>query len=207
MSKQDWYRNTTWNDAIAANFEAKLQRARLSSRAQYLRIQASTLAGTHPDTALQLLERYFVFKDDFAQAQGFVDRATAFLSLGRTQDAIDAYKAALAREARFPNCLTQAHLDLPCLIADRRIRAEYDFAVHLLKEHKGRLMFPVDYFRWHAALALIAAETRQPDLAKKEAANALSFAEAKHSGFAYHSTVGLVPPTHDLLQRLRAITG
>lgn len=40
---QDWFRHPTWDDAIAAEFEARLARARIAGRAQYLRIQAVTL--------------------------------------------------------------------------------------------------------------------------------------------------------------------
>jgi hypothetical protein len=40
MNRDDWFRNTTWNDKIAAQFEAKLKRAR--QKGQYIRIQACT---------------------------------------------------------------------------------------------------------------------------------------------------------------------
>ena len=53
----EWFRHTNWNDAIARRFDEKLQRAR--RKEHYLRIQASTLAPTHPMVALALLDRYF----------------------------------------------------------------------------------------------------------------------------------------------------
>ncbi len=53
----DWYRNTAWDDAIEASFFAKLARAR--QKAQYVRIQANTLAPTKPDVALRLLDHLF----------------------------------------------------------------------------------------------------------------------------------------------------
>ncbi|WP_010522064.1 hypothetical protein [Aquimarina agarivorans] len=44
MSKDDWYRNTEWNDQIESEFEARLKRSRGNfNKAQYLRIQASYL--------------------------------------------------------------------------------------------------------------------------------------------------------------------
>jgi len=43
----DWFRNTTWDDAIERAFDEKLRRARMKE--QYLRIQASTLARSHPE--------------------------------------------------------------------------------------------------------------------------------------------------------------
>src|SRR5207248_662790 len=92
----EWFRNATWNAAVAQVFEEKLRRAR--RKEQYLRIQASTLAASHPQVALDLLERYFALPDQFDQAQACVDRAQALLALDRTDGAIESYEAALARE-------------------------------------------------------------------------------------------------------------
>ena len=150
----DWYRNTTWNEAIERAFDDKLRRAR--SKAQYLRIQACTLARSHPEVALRLLDRYFQLPQDIDCAQAHVDRAEALLALGRTEEAIAAYEAALAREQAFPNVLTQAYLHLPYLIATNKIGERYEQALGLLKAHEARLTWPVEHFRWHAVCALIA---------------------------------------------------
>lgn len=56
MARGDWFRNSNWNDAIETAFFAKLRRAR--SKAQYLKIQACTLAEKHPEVALRLLDQY-----------------------------------------------------------------------------------------------------------------------------------------------------
>ena len=45
--REDWYRNKNWNEAIARRFNEKLRRAR--RKEQYLRIQALSLATTHPE--------------------------------------------------------------------------------------------------------------------------------------------------------------
>src|SRR5262245_14257718 len=91
----DWFRNTRWNASIEQAFDDKLRRAR--RKEQYLRIQASMLARSHPDAALALLARYFELPNDFDHAQAHVDRATAYLALGRVADAVGAYEAALER--------------------------------------------------------------------------------------------------------------
>jgi len=70
---------------------------------------------------LRLLERYFASGEHFDMAQAHVDRATAYLSLGQVDSAVLAYEAALAREATHPNVQTQAYLELPFLIATRRL--------------------------------------------------------------------------------------
>jgi hypothetical protein len=56
----EWFRNTPWGATIAAHFEEKLRNARRKQRTQ-----ASILAETHPESALQLLDRYFALPDDF----------------------------------------------------------------------------------------------------------------------------------------------
>ena len=200
----DWFRNTTWNGAIERAFDEKLRRAR--RKEQYLRVQACTLARSHPEVALKLLDRYFVLKDDFDHAQAHVDRATALLALGRVDEALAAYETALAREAVFPNLQTQAHLDLPYIVATLGIRDQYRRARELLALHESRLMFPVDRFRWHAAQALIAAATGEAGSVRDHAERALEAASRDHSEFRYHPSVGLVPqPFEGVVKKMEAL--
>ncbi len=121
----DWFRNTSWDEAIERAFDRRLRRARSSDRAQYLRIQACTLTSSHPEAALRLLDRYFQLPEVFDHAQAHVDCAEAFLALGRTEEAIAAYEAALEGEQARPNVLTQAYSYLPYLIATHKIRDRY----------------------------------------------------------------------------------
>jgi hypothetical protein len=58
-------------------------------------------------------------------------------------------------------------------------------------------MFPVDRFRWHAALALIAEANGDIRLAKTNAERALEAAAVDHSGFRFHASVGLVTGKYD----------
>jgi tetratricopeptide (TPR) repeat protein len=202
----DWFRNTTWTEATERAFEDKLRRAR--RKEQYLRIQASTLARSCPDVAIKLLDRYFQLPDAFEHAQAHVDRATALLALGRIDEAIASYEAALRRETSFPNLQTQAWLDLPYIIATLGIRQHYMRALELLSGGKARLMFPLDHFRWHAARALIAADEQAATLARTHAERALEAAAHKHSGFRYHASAGLVTQHFDaLVTKLEAYRG
>jgi tetratricopeptide (TPR) repeat protein len=190
LARDDWFRNADWTSYIEAAFFAKLKRAR--DKSQYLRIQACTLATTHPRIALRLLDQYFAFGDNFDAAQAHVDRATAFLSLGQMEDALASYEAALGVEAKKPNYQTQASLDLPFVIACQGIVARYEQALDLLDRHQTRLSFPVEYFRWHTSRALISGAVGVTAEAKAQARLALAAAEKDHSGFRYHPSVGLV---------------
>jgi tetratricopeptide (TPR) repeat protein len=200
----DWLRNTTWNASIERAFDDKLRRAR--RKEQYLRIQACTLARSHPDIALKLLDRYFALPNDFDHAQAHVDRATAYLALGRVLDALAAYEDALTRESVFPKLKTEAYIGFPYLAETRDIRAQYARALELLLKHKSRLMFPVDHFRWHTARALIAAAARDTETANLHSQQALEAAAREHSGFRYHPSVGLVTEHYDeIVERLEGL--
>jgi tetratricopeptide (TPR) repeat protein len=192
MSKANWFRNTVWNERAAKLFFTKLARAR--DKAQYLRIQACTLAQSHPEVALELLREYFLLGEHFDHAQAYVDQATAYLTLGDVPRAVEAYGHALAREQKYPNLRTSAIVDLPFLIATSRMRERYDAALDLLRQgsSKCRVLFPVDIFKHHASIALISADVADIQTAQQHAARALEVAAAQDSGFRYHPGVGLV---------------
>jgi len=201
----DWFRNEDWNPGVARRFEEKLQRAR--KKQQYLRIQACTLASTCPEVALELLDRYFSMADSFDHAQAHVDRATALKTLGRLDEAADAYESALAREVVFPNVKTQAYLELPVLVAVAGLESRFDRAMVVLDEQVDHLMFPIDHFLWHAARALIIANRGDCTAAASHARSALQAASTDHSGFRYHPSVGLVTEKHRALLKDIAALG
>ena len=202
--RDDWFRNTTWNAETEARFEQKLRRAR--RKEQYLRIQASMLASTHPLVALALLDRYFSLPDKFDNAQGHVDRANALLALGRIDLAADSLLDALRREEEFPRLRTQAYLEFPVLVATTPLPDRFAAALEILDTHSARPMFPVDRFLWNAARALILAARGSRSDAKLHAAAAEQAAAESHSGFRHHPSIGLVSERHDLIRkRLAAI--
>ncbi len=202
--RNDWFRNTSWSPEIAQAFDAKLHRAR--EKRQYLRIQATILARTHPEVALELLDRYFVLPINSDRSQALVVRATALLALGRVDESLDALSAALAREIEFPTALTQAYLEFPSLIATRALRPRYPEALQVLEAHAARPLFPLEHFRWHAARALIAADTHDPATARTHAVKALEAATRPTSGFSRHPDLGLVTPDYDtLIRRLKKL--
>lgn len=203
MARDDWFRNTEWNLEIEASFVVKLKRAR--DKAQYLRIQACTLANKRPDVALHLLEQYFSLGEHFDHAQAHVDRATAHLALGSFEEAIRSYEAALATEEKRPNLKTQAYLGLPFVIATQGIKWRYEQALNILTEHKSRLTFPIDHFCWHTAHSLIYAELGNAPDAQAHAVRALEAADKQHSGFRYHPSVGLVGDSYDGIRKKLAV--
>lgn len=195
MAGDAWFRNEEWNEEIALAFERKLGRARC--KGQYLRIQASLLAGRHPEVALALLDRYFSLGEDFDIAQAHVDRATAYLHQGRLEPALQSLEHALERERVFPKLRTVAAIDLPYLVAIHEVFDRYRQAMEILDgiDAELMLMFPVDRFKYHAARALMLVG-HDPPGALSAARLAQEAAASERSGLRYHPAVGLVSDSH-----------
>lgn len=204
MDNDNWFRNETWSPEVEEDFRARLKRAR--NKSQYLRIQASTLASTHPQTALELLKEYFALGDDPFSADAHATQAEAYLALGEISAAVDALETALTRETRSPSVMTNAYLSLPCLVAERRLHQYYARALGILDEHRSKPTLPVDHYRWHGAKALILSEQGKKAEAMQEAKLALDAALQTQSGFRYHPDLGLVDDTSgDFGKRLNLI--
>jgi tetratricopeptide (TPR) repeat protein len=198
MATKDWFRNEDWDEDIETAFFKKLRRAR--DKAQYLTIQAGTLASTHPKVALSLLERYFEFGDKFFRSPAHEIQAQAYLALGNIENAVRAYEAALTAEEELPTVQTQAYLDLPFLVAMNSIEESYPRSLELLAKFETRPAFPVEHFRWHASKALILSRQDKSGEAKRSACEALTWAEKTDSGFRYHRTLGLVGKSYESLK-------
>ena len=117
-------------------------------------------------------------------------KANAYFALNDLEKCIAAFKEVLYREREFPKHQTGVYLDYPYLVATRKIENEYANAIDVLDEHIDRLMFPLDYYKWHASKALINSDS-------SEAQKALDAAKVKRAGFRFHQDVGLVGKEHE----------
>lgn len=198
MGRDDWYRNTDWSAATEAAFRDKLSRSR-TSRAQYLRIQASYLTCGHPQAALALIEQFFETGDEFEVPMAFCAQAEAYCSLGRTDEAVAAYKRALSWEESHPGHISPARTDYPKLVAERRLSSEYGYALEILANRFQPLdqQFPLEQYHWNGSNALIASELGHLAEARQFAKRALQAATQTESPFRYHKNVGLVHDTSD----------
>jgi len=206
MARDDWYRNTDWNDAIETEFLAKLARAR--DKQQYLKLQAGIIAQSHPRAALALLDRYFAMGENLFMAEALRAKAYALFSLGETDAAIDAFEAVLQREETHGNLLTQTRLDYPYLVVLHQLKRFYGRALELAEaELRDGLTFPDQIYKRNAVRALLHAERGEGEKAAEVATIAMQAARATHSGLARHPVMGLVDPDDPLRPRLEALLG
>ena len=194
MARDDWFRRTTWSAADAKEFFARLKRSRPSSKAQYLRIQAHTLAETRQDAlsrvALELLQQLFAeFPESPELASAHLQAARCQDKLGDIQSALSHFRLSLEALAKRPNHDPGTALEYPWFVARRELEDEYDAALDVLK--RAHLAFPIQALKAAAIRALIAS-ARGDRQAAQYAQEALDAAGLRQSSFRYHRGLGLV---------------
>ena len=200
----DWYRRKTWTKTDEEEFFIKLKRSRgQHNKAQYLRIQAGYLEDKYPVESLRLLD---MLVNDFPEqsqlSQTFLQKAHCFISISKNDEAINFFRKVLEQEKIFPNALTQGYLDFPLFIVANELKELFNEAKEILLKNTKRLMFPVDRYRYHTALAIIEWEFRNIVEAKEHAILANEASKEKKSGFRYHPEVGLVEKKSKKIQKL-----
>jgi hypothetical protein len=177
----DWYRRTTWDEAAAADFEARLARARPSSQAQYLSLQGYALLASHPEQAEVLLERAIAIEEPSE-----LPRAACYLALSRVaqdkvDEAIGAYELAIRAERRNPAFRSTASVDQALLIA---LHERRDLYLHALDQLAMAVVDDWSLAGLEAvtADAIIRYATGETQLARQRALEALDQFPADASG-------------------------
>lgn len=207
----EWFRKTTWSDADQKDFWTHHKRARAYGKAQYLRIQASHLAGTkQPElravalTLLNLMITEFPERTELSCALG--QRAAIHETENRIDAAVTDYRSAISQERAFPNARTYAWLDFGWLVVTSSLDHLYDEALAVLNERQNDVCFPVDRFRMNAIRSIVASEREDRQQACVFAKAAIDAATQTNSGFQHHPKLGLVGEKYgSVLNRLREI--
>ena len=201
----EWYRNRTWDDDVAAEFESRLARAR-SQRTQYLLLQGVELVQTHPAVAIELLQRCVMTGDERFVAHAHAEMAHAHLRLGRVQEAVESLAAAVSAQDLHPLYRTSAPADLVTLVALHGLVEWYDDALALADRITER-PFAVHVVQLEGARAVILHERGEVEGARSAAHRAL--AAAREDGWIPgHPEVGAWPGFEDdFSRRLVEIAG
>jgi tetratricopeptide (TPR) repeat protein len=210
MSRHDWYRQTVWSPTQETSFFQRLARSRSPfHRAQYLRIQALTLAQTGQPSnlrvALGLLERIFAdYPDAFDVAMAYLQAARCHDALGNIEAASQHFEQALAEQSKSPNYQTGVTLEFPWFIVRHGMVELYDRALEVLVNVDS--VFPIQRFKECTCRALIADHRGERVAAEASAQAALQAAGLRRSPFARHPSVGLVGDEHsEWIERLEAL--
>lgn len=190
----DWYRRSEWSDAAAADFEARLVRARSSSRAQYLSLQGYALIANHPQAAEGLLRRAIELAEPSEVPRAACYLALARVARGDVSGAIAAYDEAIEAEGRNPAFRSTAAVDQALLVALFQKGERYAEALDRLWLSNSD-PFGLTSFEAAAAEALIRSARGEMERAQEEARNALSempedAAEASWAGVSFADLKG-----------------
>jgi hypothetical protein len=120
--------------------------------------------------------------------------------LGRTDEALAAFRAALAAERSQPNVHTLAYLGFAELVLAHDRRELYPEALATLDEFGTDEVFPATQYRSAASRALLHEALGDPTRARQCAALALAAAAKTESPFRYHRKLGLVESADSKLQ-------
>lgn len=208
MTGEAWFRRTRWSPSNRADFQARLARSRSAgARAQYLRIQALHLQqiGSEPmyEAALELLDQLLA---DYPMAvelsEAHAQRAECLAGLGRTEEALQAFRAALEVQRRFPYSTGLAHIKFAELAFKLRREELFTEALAVLDEFGGKEFLPAPAYRFAAAYALLSDTAGNRSAARHFARAAIVAASATKSGLHHRPELGLVTADPNELSQL-----
>ena len=212
MGHEDWYRKTTWSPEDQKAFFARLNRSRTSyNKAQYVRIQVLHLqrVGTSSMllSAIELIEIMLEKWPESSQlASAYLQKAQCFDALGRIEEAVQSYRAALNAEHQYPGVRTDARLYFARFVASHELNDLYEYALSELDESFDLTIFPVGEYSYFAARAIIAAHQGKTIEARNYAQRAILASQKTYSGLSHHPRLGLVESPdsklHEKLLRL-----
>jgi len=205
---KDWYRRKTWTNRDEEEFFAKLKRARVEGRAQYLKIQAIELVETKEkyllDVAEELLNKVLT---EYPESR--IETSSVLHTLGDIYrlranyvKALEYYGQSLDFEKIFPNVITTSYLDFSELVVKTASTNLYDFTEALLENKLAEQLFPVAKYKMCSILSIINHEKDNLVKAKYYHDLAEENANAETSGLRYHKHLGIVVKRDSWLDKM-----
>ncbi len=184
MGREDWYRNTSWNDEIEVAFRERLNRSRqLFHKAQYLRIQGNILLSSK-DTSCQevgislmkeLLNDYPDNKDViFSKFEAYVNLGDYYYYTKEKLDlAFECYKNAIAYDESMTTGQRHAVMAYIKTAVFTKHDENYPDCYSRLEKADNHLVFPHEYYELGLSGALLYNAMGRYDAAKDSAAIAI----------------------------------
>lgn len=218
MSKENWYRNTNWNDQIESEFEARLKRSRGNyNKAQYLRIQASYLlessVKTLQEKGIEYMER--VIKDYPEEHSSTIcaneQLGDYYLKNNSFNKAEKHFRVVVEHYYSQNRSGTTGMADLKlCQVILESEQTEkyneaYKIATEKFAKTGGYLMMNSDKFYYADLMANLCHKMNRKDEASKYAISALELSNITEPQFNRHKTFGLIKAKSEQLKRLEKI--
>jgi tetratricopeptide (TPR) repeat protein len=209
---KEWYRNTTWNETIAFEFETRLKRARGSdSKAQYLKLQACHLLFA-PNAEVQsiginLLNRLFADypSETWEVVGGLNALGEYYLKQKNWKQAEHYFRLVISHfdTSYIQKTYREAQLKLAEALLKSGSTEFLSEAYQLISAFTvSELLLNNQLFYFYQLAALICNELNEVDEAKTFANHALEIARITESQFTRHKTVGLVKATEQEIKAL-----
>lgn len=216
MATDEWFRNTTWDSNIEADFETRLKRTRGAyHKAQYLRIQASYLLGSSDidiqQVGIRLMDR--LIKDypteEFSTILGHEQLGDYYFKSGYLGKAENHFRIVtehyINKNTRGGTSAT-ADLKLAETILTANWSDKFDEAYSICKNFLlDKLTFNSEKFFYAVLTAQICDRLNKKEEAKEFALAAIEISKITEPQFNRHKTVGLVKATDKQLRTLEQI--
>lgn len=218
MSKDDWYRNTEWNEQIESEFEARLKRSRGNfNKAQYLRIQASYLLDSqkteNQKKGIQLMERVIndYPEEIFSTIHGQEQLGDYYLKNENYKEAerhfriVTDYYHSNSRSGT--TGLADLKLSETILLSDQedKLQEAYELSTSKFEETGGNLLMNDLKFYYAKLMANLCLRMGGIEEASEYANSALQLSTIKEPQFNRHKTVGIINADKNTIDRLKRI--
>ena len=218
MSKEDWYRNTEWNDQIESEFESRLKRSRGNhNKAQYLRIQASYLLDSKKskvqEKGIEFMERLINSypEEEFSTIHGIEQLGDFYLKKKIFDQAekhfrkVTEYYYAETRSGT--SGLTDLKLCETILKSKQTEKFEeaYQIATEKFNATGDSLLMNSDKYYYFDLMANLCYKMNRKDEASEFAQSAVELSKITEPQFNRHKTVGIVKVVKEKIERLKRI--
>jgi tetratricopeptide (TPR) repeat protein len=218
MSKDDWFRNTDWNDQIESEFEARLKRSRTNyNKAQYLRIQASYLLDSSltkiQKRGIQFMERLIndFPEETFSTIHGHEQLGDFYLKNEDYQKAEKHFRIVTDHYHSNTRSSTTGLADLKLsetiLLSNQedKFQEAYELSTSKFDETGGRLMLNDQKFYYATLMANLCLRMGKSEEGSEYANSALQLSTITEPQFNRHKTVGIIEADTNTLERLKKI--
>ncbi len=176
MSKEDWYRNETWDINIENSFFEKLKKSR-TQKSQYLKIQAFYLLNIEPDVSLRLISYAREnCPDEFWEQEFYLFESKILYKKKLLDDALEKAYKSLEWRIKKPGTQTEIIYWLCELVLRMKKKSDYVKCLESMINLHRETPFPIIEYKYHAFASLILLEMQELEKAKIEAKLAIEWA-------------------------------